>query len=111
MIMTTMTTDLSLTAKSWAGPSEVIFSDAAVPLRRGATWWHQLLLLMALIATAMFLGDIAGGLITWLPQRVEILLVVGGIGCWRWGWFVLQSLRAILYRYWVFPRLRREAER
>jgi hypothetical protein len=57
------------------------------------------------------LGDIAGGLITWVSPRVEILLLLGGIGCWRWGWFVLQSSRAILYRYWVFPRVRREAER
>jgi glycosyltransferase Alg8 len=35
--------------------------------------------------------------------------MLGGIGCWRWGWFVLQSVRAILYRYLVYPRLRREA--
>jgi mannuronan synthase len=106
-----MSPDFSSAAKSWVGPSEVIFPDAAAPLRRGATWRHQLVLLLALIATALFLADMAGGLMTWLPQRVEILLVVGGIGSWRWGWFVLQSLRAILYRYWVFPRVRREAER
>jgi len=64
------------------------------------------------------LGLCAGGLIfvvddlwLWISRRFEVLLVLGGIGCWRWSWFLLQSGRAIAYRYWAFPRIRRAAER
>lgn len=104
-----MTTDLSLAGKSWKFPSEVVFSDAAVPLRRGASWPLQLPLLVILLVGAAVLAGIVGHVLTWLSHRAEILLVLGGIGCWRWGWFIVQSIRAIIYRYWVFPRLRRES--
>ena len=109
-----MTTKLSLPfGKNWRSPSEVIFSDAEVgsevPLRRGATWHHQLPVVFALIISAAGLAALTGHVFTWLTHRIEILLVLGGLGLWRWGWFVLQSTRAILYRYLVYPRLRREA--
>ena len=109
-----MTTNLSLPfGKNWRSPSEVIFSDAEgpseVPLRRGATWRHQLPVVFALIISAAGLAALTGHVFTWLTHRMEILLVLGGLGLWRWGWFVLQSTRAILYRYLVYPRMRREA--
>jgi glycosyltransferase Alg8 len=68
-------------------------------------------LALALLVAALMLSHLVGDLVTWVSRRLEILLVLGGIASWRWGWFVLQSLRAILYRYRVYPRLRREAER
>ena len=44
-------------------------------------------------------------------QRVEILFVLGGMACWRWGWWTLQCSRAMAYRYCKFPQAcRREAE-
>ncbi len=36
-------------------------------------------------------------------------LAIGMIGAWRYGWGMLHFLRSIIYRAWVFPRLRREA--
>jgi len=108
-IVVNMTTDLSLAGKSWRFPSEVVFSDAAIPLRRGASWPLQLPLFIMLLVSAAMLAGIVGHVFTWLSHRIEILLVLGGIGCWRWGWFIVQSIRAIIYRYWVFPRLRCEA--
>ena len=47
----------------------------------------------------------------WMVRRAEVLIALGGLACWRWTWFVLQNFRAVIYRYWTFPRLRREAER
>jgi glycosyltransferase Alg8 len=63
---------------------------------------------VAVIILASFaIEDVSG----WLFHRFEILVLLGGIGCWRWSWFMLQSIRAVIYRYWRFPRLRLEAGR
>src|SRR6266545_4927610 len=90
-------------------PSEFVFSG--VPLRRGATWPWQLLMCGALGLCAVGVGLIVGDVLQWFTHRIEVLIVFAGIGCWRWSWFGLQALRAMLYRYWMFPRLRRQAER
>jgi glycosyltransferase Alg8 len=79
--------------------------------RGGASWARQLAALVLLTCLAVFLVRIAGGLVPWFLRRGEVLIALGSIACWRWGWFVLQNLRAITYRYYVFPRLRREAEK
>src|SRR6185369_10083829 len=105
-----MTSNLSvLFGKNWRLSSEVTFSNDEVPLRRGATWRRQLPVFFVLTMAAAILPVVAGHVFAWMTHRIEILLALGGIGCWRWGWFVLQSARAILYRYVVYPRLRREA--
>lgn len=95
--------------QTWGYPPEISFTDAAIPLRRGASWQYQLPLLAVLLVCAGILACIIGDLFTWFSHRIEVLLVFGGIGCWRWGWFAVQSVRAIIYRYIVFPRLRRQA--
>ena len=43
-------------------------------------------------------------------KRFQALLIIGGLGLWRWGWCLFQCCRAAVYRYWTFPRLRRLAE-
>ena len=106
-----MTTNLSfLFRKDWRTPSEIVLSNASVPLRRGATLGYQLAVVAVLCVVATLLALVAGHVGTWLAHRIEILLVLGGIGCWRWGWFVLQSARAVVYRYVVYPRLRSAAQ-
>jgi glycosyltransferase Alg8 len=85
--------------------------DDALLCRRGADWSRQLLVLAGLVVIAFLLLRIVGGVETWATHRLEVLLTVGGIAFWRWSWFILQNGRAIIYRYWVFPRLRRQAER
>lgn len=37
-------------------------------------------------------------------------LAIGIIGFWRYGWGLLHYIRSLIYRAWVFPRLREEAE-
>src|SRR6266508_6011177 len=106
-----MTTNLLRAGTKWSFPSEVIFSDAEIPLRRGAGWRHQLPAVVVLLIGGAALAALVGEAVTPLAHRMEILLVLGCIGCWRWGWFVLQSARAVVYRYFAYPRLRREAER
>jgi len=67
-----------------------------------------------LVALGLWMAALAAAIgdgTAWLRHRVEILFLFGGIAVWRWGWFVVQSVRALLYRYWAFPRLRRQAER
>src|SRR5258705_796700 len=103
------TPDLSMAGKKWAFPSEVVFSEEAIPLRRGASWRLQLPLCIVLLIGAIALAGMVGDFLAWLSHRLGVLLVFGGIGCWRWGWFTIQSWRAIIYRFWVYPRLRRMA--
>ena len=73
-----------------------------------AKWPRQLLMLCALL------------LVIWactpwvMPQKSTGtigLVTLGAIGIWRWGWGACHYLRAVLYRYWVYPRLRRKAYR
>lgn len=97
--------------RSWRVPSQFVFSEEAVLLRRGASWRFQLPLLLLMLSFGVCLADTVGDFLAWLGHRLGILLMFGGIGCWRWGWFALQSVRAMLYRYWMFPRLRVRAAR
>ncbi|MFM1769799.1 MAG: hypothetical protein RJA22_2328 [Verrucomicrobiota bacterium] len=83
----------------------------AAACRGGASWWRQVLLLSALLVLAWYLLRVVGGTRVWAEHRLHVLLALGGIACWRWAWFILQNGRAIYYRYWVFPRLRRAALR
>jgi mannuronan synthase len=109
---TTMTTANHLAAEPrWGFPSEISIYEGAVPLRRGASWRFQLPLVLLLLLGAAALAGIIGDLFGWLSHRAGVLVALGGIGCWRWSWFALQSARAVLYRYWSFPRLQREAAR
>lgn len=39
-----------------------------------------------------------------------VLISLSVIGLWRWSWGGLHYLRAIIYRYWYYPTLRRRAE-
>ena len=78
--------------------------------REGASWFRQLLLIVALGYLAVLLLRVVGGLGTWVTHRTEILLALTGIACWRWGWFILQNVRALVYRYRAYPRLQREAQ-
>jgi glycosyltransferase Alg8 len=103
-----MTATCELSDKKWGIPSELELSN--IRLRRGASCPRQLLMLATLGFCAAVLIVVVGDLWHWLSHRIEVLLVLGGIGCWRWSWFMLQSIRAMLYRYWTFPRLRRQAE-
>jgi mannuronan synthase len=40
---------------------------------------------------------------------VSVIVTLGGIAAWRWSWFLIQNMRALAYRYFMYPRLRREA--
>jgi len=68
-------------------------------------------MLAALIGLAIFLLQVIGSVQVWALHRMEVLITLGGIACWRWSWFVIQNIRAMIYRYYVFPRLRRDAHR
>lgn len=104
-----MTQDLSGAGKSWSFPSELHFSSERILLRRGAPLLAQWPLFLLLASAAWLLTRMLPDLLGWFTLRMQILVALGGIGCWRWGWFILQSLRAVIYRYWRYPAIRREA--
>src|ERR1043166_4556819 len=79
--------------------------------RGGASWIRQLVLFVALVGVGAILLSVAGDVPSLILRRGKVLIALGGIACWRWAWFVVQNLRALAYRYGVFPRLRRQAER
>jgi len=85
-------------------------TEDALLCRKGAAWRGQILVLGSLCALALLLIYIVGSPRSWATHRLEVLLTLGGIAFWRWSWFVIQNVRAITYRYWAFPRIRREAE-
>jgi mannuronan synthase len=78
-------------------------------LRRGMAWPWQLLALGLLAGCIAMLANLVQGVGSWATERVfAIVFVSSGFATWRWGWFTLHTLRAICYRYWVFPRIRRK---
>ena len=94
-----------------ARPSPGAFSFQAEGCRRGAPWWRHLLVLSGLIGIAAGLLHVIGDVQVWALHRLEVLVALGGIAFWRWSWFLLQNLRAMIYRYYTFPRLRRAAQK
>lgn len=44
------------------------------------------------------------------PGTQVFIVTLGVVGVWRYSWAALHFVRAFLYRYVVFPRLRRAAE-
>src|SRR5436305_1912370 len=87
------------------------FGNPAGLGRAGASWPRQLLVLAALLGLAAMLLRVVGDGQIWIFHRAGVLIALTGIACWRWSWFALQNFRAVIYRYFMFPRLRREAAR
>ncbi len=79
--------------------------------RKGADWKRQMAVLAVFITIALALLWIVGGPAKWAVHRLDVLLTVGAIAFWRWSWFMYQNIRAIIYRFFVFPRIRRNAKR
>src|SRR5438876_4198970 len=71
---------------------------AATGCRRGAPWWRHLLVLAGLVCVAAILLQVIGDVRIWAVHRLEVLVTIAGIACWRWSWFVLQNVRAMIYR-------------
>ncbi|MCX7630139.1 MAG: glycosyltransferase family 2 protein [Geminicoccaceae bacterium] len=44
------------------------------------------------------------------PEARSLLFFLGVVGVWRYGWGAVHLLRALWFRFRVFPRLRRRAE-
>ncbi len=93
-----------------AAEDEALRAEAA-KCRIGAQWWAQVLMLLALAGIVCFLLRVVGDSRVWVEHRFHVLLTLTGLAFWRWSWFFLQNGRAIIYRYYTFPRLRRAATR
>lgn len=70
--------------------------------RAGRILGHLLYLsVLALIVLAIPAGS--------LTHISDGLIVVGVIGVWRYGWALVNYLRAVLYQVWAYPRLKARA--
>jgi mannuronan synthase len=96
-------------------PPKGLVSAVPLPLeaRRcigGASWPWQLLITAILAGVASLLLVVVGDGRHWFFHRLEVLIAISGIAFWRWSWFAIQNLRAIIYRYYTWPKLREEAQ-
>jgi glycosyltransferase Alg8 len=41
--------------------------------------------------------------------KLAAIFLLGGLASWRWGWFLVQNIRAAIYRYISWPRVEKEA--
>ncbi len=89
--------------------SAKLFASGAPETSVGASWARQLLVLALLGCALTLLLRLVGDPQLWFLRRLEVLLTLGGIACWRWSWFIIQNVRAIIYRYYTYPRLRQQA--
>ncbi|MEZ5667945.1 MAG: glycosyltransferase [Alphaproteobacteria bacterium] len=44
------------------------------------------------------------------PASTQFVLLLGGVGLWRYSWGALHFVRSLIYRLMVFPRWRRAAD-
>ncbi|MDP6391223.1 MAG: glycosyltransferase, partial [Alphaproteobacteria bacterium] len=46
----------------------------------------------------------------WDPEVRRATLLIGALGIWRFGWWFIHFIRAMIYRHIVFPRMRERAD-
>ena len=61
-------------------------------------------LIIALLALNFFPSDV-------IDLKMRGLFVVGLFGLWRYGWITIHLARSIIYRHFVFPKLRLQANK
>ncbi|MFO1069528.1 MAG: glycosyltransferase [Geminicoccaceae bacterium] len=66
------------------------------------------LLLYVLVLVALALNAPAD---VWDPGSRAFIVIIGGIGLWRYAWGAVHFVRSIIYRKLVFPGWRRRADR
>ncbi|MEH6633059.1 MAG: glycosyltransferase [Halopseudomonas aestusnigri] len=46
----------------------------------------------------------------WDPQYKEITIIIGVLGTWRYCWWLTHAIRARIYQFLVYPKLRAKAD-
>jgi glycosyltransferase Alg8 len=95
--------------------SRVYARDAASELERpgGASWIEQAVLVAGLVFAASWLlaAVPTPSLRVLFSSHMPVWVPASAILFWRWSWTVVHWTRALVYRFWVYPRMRAEAER
>jgi len=78
---------------------------------KGLKKWTPLFLLQL----ALYLGGCAGLAMSipnnfWDNELHTVVLVLGGLGIWRYSWWFIHAIRAVIYGKFVYPRMRRKAD-
>ena len=72
-------------------------------------YWRDLFFLYLYLGT-LFIAIMLLPNSIWDSDSKTIIVGMGFIGLWRYGWWSVHFLRSRIYRYWVFPRKRIRAE-
>jgi len=69
-----------------------------------------------LLGIAMYLGCCVIGLLTvpnaiYDPQIMTITFTIGGLGIWRYGWWLTHAIRALIYGHVVYPKMREAGQK
>lgn len=78
-------------------------------VRRGGPWHHHVLVLTAMAGLVWVVSTSLDDLVQWAHARYAIIVFGLGFAAWRWGWAAVHLLRAVIYRYWAYARIRRRA--
>ncbi|WP_434361174.1 glycosyltransferase family 2 protein [Parasalinivibrio latis] len=68
-----------------------------------AFWWMGLVLLLVILLVAFSISGVS-------DVEKEIVLVIGLIGAWRYGWKLIHLVRGVFYQYIRYPILKVMAE-
>ena len=69
---------------------------------------NHIVLHAAYFATvALLVASLPGGFLGDLSNMAATVFIVGFLGLWRYSWALLNFSRALIYRRWVYPRLKR----
>lgn len=67
---------------------------------------YKLFLFFSIILTLLTLLPNA----MWDPELRQITLLIGGIGLWRYGWWMTHAARSTYYRHVKYPKIRAKAD-
>lgn len=86
-------------------------STQGLPIKsRSFDWrWRDVFFLYAYLGILLIAVMLLPNSI-WDSESRQIIAGMGLIGIWRYGWWGVHFLRSRFYRYWVFPRKRKQAE-
>jgi len=84
--------------------------DPAIPLRASEKWSPQVLLqiLLYFAMCALLLAQVPNQIFD--PENRRFVYVMGVLGIWRYGWWFNHWLRALIYEYVTFPKIRGRAQ-
>lgn len=74
-------------------------------------WTPVILLQLSLYAGVCMILALSVPNSFWDNEVKQVTLVLGGLGIWRYGWWLTHAVRAAIYGRIIFPKMRKEADK